>query len=410
MLDFIRFLQGYVTISIQGYSPERFMNLCRNNGIILWDIVSGEQIYYCKVTASDFKRMKPFIQKTEVRASIIKKYGLPFFVHKNKKRKIFFAGIPICILFLYFMTGFIWAFDFQGNLQVSDDALYEFCEAENVRIGSRIKEIDIEGLEQRLREKYDCITWVSVTIKGTRLVIDLNENDRDEIVTEENNKSMDIIAIEDGTIISIVTRAGIPKVKKDVSVKKGDILVEGSVPVFDNDGNIISYEYCEADADIMLQCKYPVLKKISRYYCYKNYTGRTIDKGYLRIGEKMFSFNIKNVKFPCYDTVKEERQLKVYQDIYFPVYLGKIKYRDYVEIDALYSDEAAVKLLEEYLSNKIKELNEKGVQIIQNNVKIEKTRENVSLNGNLLITLWNDRKKAALPKTIEKKEQELLNE
>ena len=39
MLAFLRFLKGYLKLHISGYSPERFMNLCRLNGIILWDII-----------------------------------------------------------------------------------------------------------------------------------------------------------------------------------------------------------------------------------------------------------------------------------------------------------------------------------------------------------------------------------
>ena len=411
MLEFIRYIKGYVCIAMQGYAPERFMNLCRNNGIILWDIVPGEQIYYCKAASCDYKRMKPFIRKTNVRASIVKKHGLPFLIQKNRKRKIFFMGIPVCLLFLYVMTGYLWAFDFQGNLQVSDDMLYAFCEEENVRIGSKISKIDIEGMERDIRERFECVTWVSVTIKGTRLLIAMNENDLGKIENQEDtSQNADILAQQDGTILHIVTRNGVPKVKKGDSVTKGEILVEGSVPVYDNDGNIIRYEYCSADADILLQCQYPVSKRVSRYYCYKHYIGRQIQKKFLRIGEKIFSCNIRQIKYPNYDVVKEEKQGKLYQDILFPVFWGRLIYREYVEIDALYSDEAAKELLNEFLNKKIKELNEKGVQIIENNVKIEKTNDNVGIEGYLTINLWNQYKQPALPKEIEHQEQESVNE
>lgn len=56
MLNFIRYLQGYVCIKIYGYSPERFMNLCRNNGIVLWDITPNNHEYIMKMCVSDFKK------------------------------------------------------------------------------------------------------------------------------------------------------------------------------------------------------------------------------------------------------------------------------------------------------------------------------------------------------------------
>ncbi len=38
MLQFIQYLKGYVCIRVWGYSPERFMNLCSNHDILLWNI------------------------------------------------------------------------------------------------------------------------------------------------------------------------------------------------------------------------------------------------------------------------------------------------------------------------------------------------------------------------------------
>ena len=90
MLHFIRYLKGYVCIKISGYSPERFMNLCRNNGIILWDIIPHGQEYLLKMSVSDFKRIKIFLKKTKVKAAIIQKYGLPFLCIKIKEEKYFF--------------------------------------------------------------------------------------------------------------------------------------------------------------------------------------------------------------------------------------------------------------------------------------------------------------------------------
>ena len=33
----MRYLRGYVKIQIQGYSPERFLNLCSYHHILIWD-------------------------------------------------------------------------------------------------------------------------------------------------------------------------------------------------------------------------------------------------------------------------------------------------------------------------------------------------------------------------------------
>ena len=70
-------------------------------------------------------------------------------MYKNKRRKVFFSGIPICLLILYILTNFIWAFEFNGNNQVTDDMMIHFLKENDVKIGSYIQTIPIEELEKK---------------------------------------------------------------------------------------------------------------------------------------------------------------------------------------------------------------------------------------------------------------------
>ncbi len=412
MLNLIRFLQGYIQIRINGYSPERFMNLCRNNGIVLWDIMPAMHEYVMFMKCSDFKRIKAFAKKTGIRVVIQKKCGLPFLLHHNRKRKIFFLGIPLSILFLYIMTGFIWAFEFKGNSQITDDMLKQFLEQHSVTYGSRIADLDIDVTEKELREAFDCITWASMKIEGTKCVIELNENDlkAPDTTLKEESEGTDLVAMEDGVIVSIITRSGVPKIKPLSSVKKGDILVEGCIPIYDNDGNIIKYNYCDADADIVIQYQYPVNDQISRYYQYKNYTGRETKKRYMKVGNLTLAWNPFKIRYPCYDVIQEEEQLSLYHSITFPVYMGKRTYREYLLIDAMYADDAAVDLLKERFNQQILALEEKKVQIIEKNVRIKKDSANIVLSGSLKVEQCNLTKAATEKKQIYKIEQETVNE
>ena len=61
MLAFIRFIKGYYILTLSGYSPERFFNLCRLNGIILWDIIPYDGYYECKIHNKDYLKINPFL-------------------------------------------------------------------------------------------------------------------------------------------------------------------------------------------------------------------------------------------------------------------------------------------------------------------------------------------------------------
>ena len=73
------------------------------------------------------------------------------------------------------------------------------------------------------------------------------------------------------------------------------------------------------------------------------------------------------------------------EEFSIPVFWGVRRYLEYVEIEDLYGDEEGVILLKKFLDETMKELEEKGVQIIENNVKIETDSQYLKLTGYLLI-------------------------
>ena len=92
MLHWIQYSRGYVTIKVWGYSTERFLNLCGNHNILVWDIESHVTYTTMNVSIKGFFEMKPLLKKTGTRAAILKKYGLPFYMNKMKKRNGRAAG------------------------------------------------------------------------------------------------------------------------------------------------------------------------------------------------------------------------------------------------------------------------------------------------------------------------------
>ena len=45
MTEWVKRLQGYVKIRVWGFAPQRFINLCSNKGILLWNIEKQEDVY-----------------------------------------------------------------------------------------------------------------------------------------------------------------------------------------------------------------------------------------------------------------------------------------------------------------------------------------------------------------------------
>ena len=92
MLYIFRYMKGFLRIRVSGFSPERFMNLCCNHGIMLWEIFPCKEYYEMNISLSQFYRLKPILRKTKTKVHIIKKNGFPFVLARWKKRKIFLSG------------------------------------------------------------------------------------------------------------------------------------------------------------------------------------------------------------------------------------------------------------------------------------------------------------------------------
>lgn len=375
MIQVIRYLKGYLAIKVYGFSPERFMNLCSHHKIFLWDVENHGNYYTMKISLQGFYRLKGITRKTGTRVVITKRYGLPFLSTRMWKRRIFMLGLLGSLVFWIWMSRFIWAVEVEGNYYVTTDVFLDFLEENDVFVGMKKENVEIETLEKAIRAQFNIVTWTSARIDGTRLLIQIKEND---LIPAEDEKSepaeegQDLVAEKEGEVISIVTRSGVPKVTAGTAVAEGDILVEGSIPIMNEDGTVRRYDYCRADADIMLRCVYDMEEKLQEKYEQKLYTGNEKKFPFLMFGTKKLKLPEFGKKYEQQDVVEEKRQLKLFGNYYLPVYFGRDLVREYVTEERVYTQEQVKELFEEKIQKFIESLQEKGVQIIEKNVTIDK--------------------------------------
>lgn len=92
LLKILRFVFGYIKVSVNGFAPERFMNLIIKNEVVIWDVENSEQGYVFYTGRKNLLKMKPYLQKTNMKLKIDEKYGLPYFLKQNKRRFPFVIG------------------------------------------------------------------------------------------------------------------------------------------------------------------------------------------------------------------------------------------------------------------------------------------------------------------------------
>lgn len=384
LINLMKFIRGYLKIQIYGYSPERFINLCSNRSILIWGLKNKNNQYEMYLSVKDFRKLKPLLKKTNTKLKITERHGLPFFLHKYRKRKMFFGGIILFLSILYILSLFIWDIDISGNYSRTDDVIIGFLNQNDVYHGILKNKISCEEIEQMLRSEYNDIIWASAQIKGTRLLIQIQEN-TDVGPIKENTTPSDIIAPKDCIITSIITRKGTPMVTKGDVVKKGDVLVSGRVDVYNDNGEIADYQYYAADADIYVKSIQEYNEQFNLKYIQKTYTGNQKLRYYLKILNKKINIFNRKISYNEYDIFTNETQLKLGTNFYLPLTLGKVQVQQYISEEKTYTKEQAISRGKDQLSEFCEKLIEKGVQIVENNVKIHIGKKSCIIDGYLTV-------------------------
>lgn len=383
MLHWIQYVRGYVTIKVWGYSTERLLNLCGNHDILVWDIVNHGDYDTMNISVKGFFALKPLLKKTGTKASVQKRYGLPFFMSKMQKRKIFAAGFICCMIFWMLMSGYIWNIKIEGNFALTEDVLLDYLEEKNVHVSMKKSRLQIEELEKSLREDYNLITWTSVQLKGTTLLIYIKENEMpnyEQSAQKDEVRGMDLIAAKPGMISYIITRSGVPQVALGDTVEEGDILVSGAVPVYNEDTTVRKYQFVQADADIKLLYSESVSVKRDIMYEEKVYSGRQKKMFMLGFRDRELNLRWGRITYDAYDISGEKNQVRLLDNFYLPFFYGTKTVQEYEIVKKRHTEEEMNAIMQEEWSKIISTLEEKGVQITQKDVTINKNETNWVLN------------------------------
>lgn len=382
----LRYTGGYLKVRLTGPASERFLNLCMARGITLWDLSRPEGEALCFfVSIRDFRRIGPLVKKAGVHVKITGRFGLPFFLYRNRKRKLFGAGVAAFFLVLFVMSRFIWNISLEGNRQFTDDMLLHYLDSQNIHYGMVKSAVDCERLEESIRSAYPEIIWVSARVSGTRLLIRIKENDVVGIVPQKEETPQNLVADKAGTIVKIVVRRGKAQVLEGDEVEPGQILISGEIPILGDGGELLNTHFVRADGDIFIRTRESYTESVSKQVTERVRTGKKRRGIRLRLGILEFLWILPKQKDTCWEITGKTRQLVLFDDFYLPVWADWITAREYGIYERNRTKQEAEALGEALHQGKIQKIMEKGVPIIENNVRIEEKNGCWQIQGSFVL-------------------------
>ena len=366
-------MSGYVDIVVEGYYIERFINICNNRQIFLWNIRKDNSItLYASIEAKRFKELKDICKRTKCKVKIKDKKGFPFTVKKYKKRKVFLILLLIIILAIIALSRFIWNIEVEGNVDISKEEIMQLAEEYGLAIGMAKGKIDTKEIINNIRLERDDIAWVGIDIKGTNAIIKIVEADeKPEIVNED--EYCNIVADKDAIITKVSAQNGTPLVKEGDVVTKGDIIIAGWL-----EGKYTGRQYVHSQGEVQARVWYTTTEKIALKETKKIETGNIENKYSVKINNFQINLHKSLPNFQKYDTIEENKKLRLFSNFYLPLELVTYTYKEYEEVVVVHSFEEAKQMGIDKAAETLKE-NIEGKKVLDKQVQVKAEAEYIEV-------------------------------
>ena len=305
-INLIGRLRGYVVIQADGYFTERFLNICMRRGILLWDVKRmGETRLYACISIAGFLRLRQIASKTKTHVKIVKRCGLPFFLHRYRKRKPVLAGILLFALIIFYMSSHVMGIDISGAERIPQNAIMEGLREFGLYPGAKLSRLSPQLIQNQMMTKLDDIAWIGINIKGSHVYIEVKE--RLGVKRELNkNEPCNLIAANSGIIRLLEVKEGQTVVAVNTMVEKGDLLVSGIL-----DSSKEGIRYVHSFGNIYADTIYKKSREYPIEFTEKIYTGNKKVRYSMKLLGYNFNLYLKNrAPYENFDKSCEEKKLE----------------------------------------------------------------------------------------------------
>ena len=363
------YLLGFYELEIEGIFINRFINLLISKKIvIIYSKMEKSTVLKCRCLKKDIDKIKEIAKKSNCLINVKCEKGMPNLLNKYKKRKWLFIICFIGIIVIYFYSLFIWNIsinvdcenaekDDDKNIEIVHHNVEDVLKENNIQKGTFKYKINDkkEEIINKLKLKNEMIVWVGVKVEGINLNIDIkvhenilddNENN-DDLIEKENNN---IYADKEGKIVKITVFSGTARKNIGDVVKEGDLLVEGII-----EGKYKGDRFTGANADIILEKEIIYEEEMAFETEIKEKTGNIENKVEIYINNFKINLNKSLLNFEKYDTIRENKRVKLFSKYYLPIEMSFIKYEEWKLVKKNYNKQELENIIVQKIDEKFKE-------------------------------------------------------
>ncbi|WP_040207948.1 sporulation protein YqfD [Neobacillus jeddahensis] len=302
--QWIEFLYGRVTVKVTGRGLERFLNVLTRNGLHIWNVKRhGTETITFKMRLQDALKIRRFARNSQCRISFLQRSGAPFLLKRLLKNSGFMLGAAAFLLLILFLSNMIWGIEIKGAKPDTEYQIRKELDKMGVKIGQVQFLVDnVEGIQRKLTNNINSLTWVGVELKGTTYhlqVVEKNEPKKPEQLSPQN-----LIAKKKAIIVKTYVETGQKVVDINDHVEKGQLLVSG---VYGQEGKP---ELTAAKGEIWGETWYKSHVELPLVSNFKVYNGKEEEKHSLLFGNiHLPIWGFGKPEFKNYETETDEHKV-----------------------------------------------------------------------------------------------------
>ncbi|NCB63455.1 MAG: sporulation protein [Clostridia bacterium] len=359
MQKIINFLRGSVAFTVTGAFPERFLNLCAQNGVGFWDLEwRDEHTLHLRVAREHAKRLKKLAERVQCDTRADRRMGVPFFLAKFKKRYALLLGLVLSIAAVCVLSQFVLTIDVTGNEKVSTAEILSQLRRCGLKVGSYGPGLDGKAVSYEALLDLPELSWMAVNLHGTRAEVIVREKLPAPAVVDRTKPS-NVVATATGIVTSIEPQDGRALFRPGQTVLEGEVLISGIMDIKEPAWSTIDLgvRVVHAMGDVHARTWRTLTAEIPLETQVKRYTGETKTRLALTFLDQRVNFyGNAFISMDRYDKITSTHSLTLPAGRVMPLALVTERYRAYETETATLDAGAAEALLKECLELRLRTL------------------------------------------------------
>ena len=268
-------------------------------------------------------------------ATVRKKRGAPILLLKLLRRPGIALGLLLFAALAFFSQRVIWRIEVVGNDTLEYAEVCELLSEQGVRPGVLKSSLDVDKITNRLLISTDKVSWMSINVVGTLATVEI----REALPPPATDPPVcsNVVAAENGVIVSFDNVRGNLAVGVGDAVAKGDLLVGG---VYGAEGEAV--RFVRATGSVFARVSRELELDIPLAYTQKVYTGRQkVQKSLIFFEKEVKFFGNSGNSYATCDTIDKVEYFNFFGLGNLPIGIRTVTYLEYENCDSILSKGAA---------------------------------------------------------------------